>query len=142
MTIFVSLGHGVKPIRALIDSGSQRSYISPAILEEVGAQAPDYNSNMLITTYLEQHSRLVSEQSIELSFQPNGNKITMPFIVDKNFELSYVVPGLSQLVQNMQASYVLADTELESLNSEKIDIYALLGVDVLEHLEQFKKVKF
>ena len=125
-------------VRCLIDTGSERSYISEDVLKELCETSTLSEVTFDVCTFIDEKRRTFKQIGLELKITPSC-KIVVPFFVDSEFKIKYEIEGMNTVVENLKASGIkLADT---SFNIEKdhslIHLGALIGADVLQHFPSF-----
>ena len=135
-SIKIQLGNGKNSVmvKCLLDTGSQRSYLSSSVLTRLGSEAQS-SSEFKITTFLDAGNKLF--QCAPLCVRPSNNKVfILPFLVHDDCDLNYVVEGLGEAHANIsQVATVNNRTE-----SDLVQLEGLLGVDFLQYMDDLKLV--
>ena len=141
-TMNVRVGRGTKTalVRCLIDTGSQRSYISGTILSQLDCEPSDNAVTCNVQSFLDSGSRTFSEYSFSLDLLDGQAPFNMPILVDDKFNLTYDVEFLPQAVENIEIAHQLADNTLGE-NSTFISVNGILGTDVLQYFPKLELVK-
>ena len=130
VTVEVTYGQTKTRVRCLIDTGSQRSYISGDVAGRLGiGEGSVEKQKFFISTFLDQSSKIMSELSLSVSI--NEMSAVLPFYIDEGFDLSYSIDGLSTAFSNIGKKFSLADP----IYSDKVLLEGLLGVDALQYME-------
>ena len=119
-------------VRCLIDTGSQRSYISARAASKLCYDIDRfYELDYEIHTYIGNGSKRLKQFLLGVKIE--GTVINMPVLVDDSLKLQYEVPGMNEAVQNLKYNFMLAD---ESFYTERdhslFDLDFLLGVDFFQ----------
>ena len=128
--------HGVNTsltVWCLLDTGSQRSYLSWQIAKELRGHLPMPSVNYDITTFLGASERQFGEFLTDVSI-PGGRKQPVAILANPHFSISLKVSQLNVAVNNItQEGYALADSSL-AVDGESIPILGLVGVDILQFI--------
>ena len=138
-TINVKLRHGkaVTSVRCLVDTGSQRSYISSEVLQRLKVSETLLNkTNLIINTFIDAASKQFSETSLSVTLHANKTFL-LPFLINDDINLSYTIHGLKQAHGNIASKYNYHELEV---NSDEVVLEGLLGVDALQCLGELKIV--
>ena len=135
LTITVFYGAKQSKVRCLVDTGSQRSYISTKALNRINYPNCRNNHEFLISTFLESSTRMYSEASLAVNFGSGDCNQQIPFLLDDKFKLSFAVPSLPKAINNLQSLGNLADTSFRNCNSNDIVLEGLLGIDSLQNFK-------
>ena len=135
-TVCVKLTHGntSTEVRCLIDTGSQRSYVSADILNRLDIKDKIEKTDCMISTFIDNSYKSMSE--LCFPFNVNGSRAVLPFFIDYDFKLSYTIDGLSKAHDNISKTFTLAD----KLNNDYVELGGLLGVDALQYLPKMNIV--
>ena len=134
LTITVYYGIRKTKVRCLLDTGSQRSYVSVKALKRINYPDCCTSQEFTISTFLESRTRRYSEASLAVNF--GGDKVNhqLPFLLDDRFDLSFSVPNLPEAVSNLESLCCLADVALNNCHSTNIALEGLLGIDAFQYL--------
>ena len=92
-------------------------------------------SNVLINTFIDSSYRKLSE--VNLNFKLEGNSpVSLPFLVDADFNLSFTVDGLKDAHSNVAKQYNLMD----QFHDNTVVLEGLIGVDAIQYLENVSLV--
>ena len=141
LTAKVSDGKNSKSVRFLIDTGSQRSYVSSQILDGIANNAKTVTHN--VKTFIGLENREFKEMPLQI-YLNDIVKPTVPVLVDKNFKIEFVVNGVDIALKNLNQNlkYELADSNFNlNSNNSKIELHGILGADVIAMLPQLKMIK-
>ena len=125
-------------VHCLIDTGSQRSYISSSVINYLKLKPTNYQS-LNIKTFIGTSSRSMYEQSLIIFDQQNHDK-SLSFLVETNLSLNVHIDGLYQVIQNFSRNNIKLANDLLPKNSIS-DIQCLLGVDGIQYLPPMTMVK-
>jgi len=125
--ISITVGYANKStkIRCLLDFGSQRSYVSPRVLELLNI-CEKKSSSIMINTFVDSACRDFLETSVSLHL--GNQKFVLPVLVNDEFDLSFCVNGLPTAHDNISQRFNLT----EKIRSENVVLDGLLGVDALQ----------
>ena len=139
MDIFVSRGHSRVKVTCLIDFGSQRSYFSHTVLNDLHCDISSLSPiEYDIKTYLGHQFKTLGLTSFEISMQPNS-RFTLPVLVDQGFDINLNIPGLSTVLSNLKKLDFKLASEYVGC-SDTIKVQGLLGVDILQFVDTFSKI--
>ena len=131
ITLPVRRGNLVTRARFLIDTGSQRSYVSCDVLDRIQFPKNLKLCKYTVNTFLEKGVRNLSEVSLALNLLNGKPDIQVPILVDKDFRMSYRVNALSVAISNLKENFTLADTNYEA-PSDSVTLDGILGIDVIQ----------
>jgi hypothetical protein len=80
-----------------------------------------------------------AELSLNIDLLDHVNKLQIPVLVDKEFQMSFDVCFLGRAVRNLQSVYQLADIGLTD-ETDTVELEGILGVDVVQCLTTFELV--
>ena len=128
--------HGVNSsctVRCLLDTGSQRSYLSMEIAKQLRGHRDLPSGNYDLTTFLGASKHQFGELLMYVSI-PGRNKHPIAMLADTDFNIQLHVSQLDIVVSNIvQEGYTLADPSLAE-NGENIPIQGLVGVDIQQFI--------
>ena len=128
--------HGVntsRTVRCLLDTGSQRSYLSWPVAKELRGHMNMPSVSYDVTTFLGASERHFGECLMHVSI-PGGRKQPIAMLADPQFNISLNVSQLDVAVNNIvQEGYTLAEPTLAT-NGESIPVQGLVGVDILQFI--------
>ena len=143
VTIRFSQGNKHCDVRCLIDSGSQRSYISQSVAAHLCNDVNElHNIKFDIQTFIGNQERNFKQTSLELKIG-NQHKIHMPLLIDENLSLKFEVSGINLALQNLnKLGLKLADSDF-NVNSDNsvFHMHSLIGADVLQFFPSFSLQK-
>ena len=134
LNINLSIGNNETTVRCLVDTGSQRSYISGSVADRLKYNSQN-KTEFMVNTFLDKSFRTFSETSLSLSYG-NEDPIIVPFLVDKKFDLSFSVDGLAAAHYNIARQYNLS----EKLEDDHVLVEGVLGTDIIQHLGKMEIV--
>ena len=137
-TITVNLNHGKHSakINCLLDTGSQRSYVSSDVLKTLNLKEENKTS-FKITTFLAEGEKTFTNASLSVQFMDQKQSFLIPFLVSDDCRLSYAVDGLHDAHDNISQKFNLT----HRADSDTIQLDGLLGVDCLQFLSGFNVVQ-
>ncbi|KAF0298900.1 hypothetical protein FJT64_003757 [Amphibalanus amphitrite] len=127
--------------KALIDHGSQASYISQALAEKLKLEEKGHEETFTVKTCIGTEEKRHRVVTCEIAITPK-RMIKAEFLIDPNMDLSYNLPGVSRAVKQLQdEGVILADCFYRDQETDDIDnIHCLLGVNVLSDLTPLRTV--
>jgi len=129
----LSVGNSHYSVRCLIDTGSQRSYLSSKVVKNLEV-CLDNKTKLSVSTFINSDYMEFCETAV--SVELDGGKFVIPFLINDSFDLSLDIAGLEQCHTNIAKSFILQDR----LYSDKVVLEGLIGVDVLQCLRQLEVV--
>ena len=124
-------------VNCLIDTGSQRSYLSGNILKNFNiTNLP--SSKYLVHSFVDSSYRTFSEISFSIDLRDGGGFFSMPLLIDKDFDLSFKIDGLQTAISNIKSKFRLAPHKHDG---DQVRLDGLLGVDAIQFFSQFDLVK-
>jgi len=135
ITIEIFSGSKLKRVRAILDTASQKSYISSNVVKDLFSNFDSLNEiKHNIQTFIGCDSKEFKQVCLGLRID-GGNNLTMPFLVDKNLKLDYKINNLNIAVNNLKREGIkLADSYFYSKNDhDQFNIELLLGIDILQY---------
>ena len=138
ITIQISKGKTVTDVRCLLDTGSQRSYISSSVAERLSVGNCAYDKKILVNTFAGGRLRELSEMGMSLRFAADSNACTIPVLIDKQFSLNFEVDSLPDAISNIKRNFKLADSSFDSAVVEgRVELEGILGIDALQLIGNF-----
>ena len=122
----------------LLDTASQRSYLSHHALTELGC-----NSKLMsdvefeVKTFLGSKKKNLKEVNLDVFVEPQRH-YGLLLLVDDQFDISFNVPGLSLALNNLKT---LGHELAADFNGDLVSVHGLIGVDVVQHLKRMQMVK-
>ena len=123
MTVKMKDGAGnYIPVRALLDSCSQRTFVTSSLIKQLGISSENTNEVISITSFVSNDS--VSNLNLLLS---NKQVAMSAVIVDKVGQTEITVPGLLNTIKELKKKHEIADKYITSdvINS----VHLLIGAD-------------
>ena len=137
ITLPVSKGNKVVRARFLIDTGSQRTYVSGNVLRKLEFPSDLKVTRYRVNTFLEQGVKHFAEVSLNFGFLDGSGDLLVPVLVDEKFNMSFEVPSLSLAAQNLKLDHKLADSSFDEC-SDLVNLDGILGVDVVQCFRNFQ----
>ena len=130
-TVNILVGHGKvnTQVRCLIDTGSQRSYLSHRVVERLDVSDCSKRT-MMVSTFLNSGYKELAESAFHLDFQDRINKFQLPLLIDQEFKLNLSIDGLCLALNNISKKHQLAD----QIESDTVELEGLLGIDAIQYL--------
>ena len=139
MTLTLKSGTRCRKVRCLIDTGSQRSYISEYAAKDLCQDINRlYELECEVCTYIGQETKEFKQMSTGIKL---GNSLVfVPLLVDNSLNISFEVPGMNEVISKFTANNIklMDDTFYEKGNHDLITVDMLLGIDVLHHMPSFE----
>jgi len=129
----ISAGKSKTSVRCLIDTGSQRSYLSAGVMKRLDFALKN-KTDLVVNTFIDNDKRSFYETSVTLNL--DRRKFSVPFLINDDFDLRLEIEGLKQCHSNLSAQYNLN----EIVDSDTVTMEGLLGVDVLQCFSKFNLV--
>ena len=128
-TVTVVLHHGnhSSKINCLLDTGSQRSYISTDVVNRLQYECAN-KTKFKINTFIDEGEKVFSNASLAVEFSDNRKKFVLPFLVSDECKLTYTIDGLKDAHSNISEKFQLGHLA----DSDQIMLDGLLGVDCLQ----------
>ena len=136
-TIKLKVGHGSRSthVNFLVDSGSQRSYLSSGVLERLQLEESDSGTtDLIISTFIDTASKRFAESSLSIDLNGQGNLFTFPFLINEDVKLNYCIDGLKTTFSNIAKKYPNFKI---AARSNDITLEGLIGVDVIQCFKKF-----
>ncbi|KAF2344223.1 Retrotransposon Pao, partial [Trinorchestia longiramus] len=135
LTLPVSKGKSKVNVRFLVDCGSQRSYISSRVVNQMDPTLELQTKRFVVRSFLDTGARNFAEISLAVNILSGGKILQAPLLVDEKFDMRIFVPSLSQALTNVSNKHELADFSC-SLNDkcDEIVLDGILGIDLLQYM--------
>ena len=135
MTLNLKNGRKCRKVRCLIDTGSQRSYISETAARDLCEDVNElYPIDCEVCTYIGQETKGFKQMSTGIKL---GNRLVfVPLLVDNTLDITFEVPGIKAVISNFVANNIklMDESFYKPTNHEQISVDMLLGIDVLHHM--------
>ena len=134
MTLELKNGNKCCKVRCLVDCGSQRSYITKEVAQNL---CPDYNDLFEVEhdihTYIGQETK--SFRQMSTGIKVGQRLIFVPLLVDSKLNISFEAPGINEVLDKFKGeSIILADEAFqEERDHETVDIDMLVGIDIIQY---------
>jgi len=139
ITLNVSRGYQITKVRFLIDTGSQKSYVTNRVLDKLGVSQERTRKDFVINTFLQSGVRQFSEISLLIDLGEAGGRVQLPILVSDEFKLTFALKGLGLVSENISQIAPLADSSFTN-NSDRVELEGLIGIDVLQYLKDLSVV--
>lgn len=141
-TLTVQMSRGGKPtsVRCLVDSCSQRSYVSSTVMKRINSEFPETDARLLINTYTNSSYRNFAEAMVSVNLGDNNNTFNIPFYVDSKFDLKFDMVDMPVAAANISAKFELADSGFKDMKGDCVQLEGILGADALQFFKQFTRV--
>ena len=124
-------------LNALIDSGSERSYLADVINCRAN-KLP--TREFVIKTFLGSTRKVLQELKLLVKL-PDG-VCSIPFLVDRDVDLTFKVKELSNAVFNMQVGGCKLAADFSSVQEDTVSVSGILDIDLLKYLVPMKLSRF
>ena len=94
ITVEFSKGKSVARVRRLVNTGSQRSYISSSVIQRLNILDCTYDKKILVNTFANIKFKKLSEMWMSVSFVNGSTGYSLPILVDRQFSLNFEINGL------------------------------------------------
>ena len=133
MSIKVANGGTVHQFNCLLDTGSQRSYLSRGLLDQMGlceglSKCKTYDVN----TFLGSVRKSMKEIGLSVILTEGTREIL--FLVDDDIDMKFCVPGLRDAINNLTEKVVKLAADFSCIKKDTLHVHGLLGVDLLQYL--------
>ena len=135
MTLNLKNGKYCRKVRCLVDTGSQRSYISEEAAKDL---CPDVNKLFQlecdVSTYIGQETKGFKQMSTGIRL--DNKLVFIPLLVDNTWNIAFEVPGMNDIVSNFRKRNFafLDETLYEDRDHEVIAVDMLIGIDIIQFL--------
>ena len=135
MTLTLKCGSKRRKVRCLVDTGSQRSYLSESIAKHLCHDIKQaFVLDCDVSTYLSQDTKEFKQMSTGIKI--GKTFVSVPLLIDSTFDITYDVPGMSAVVSKFKENNIRLLDEAFNLdtNHDQIKVDMLMGIDVLQHM--------
>ena len=133
---FYGIDKRSRRVRCLLDSGSQRSYLSKDIVEYLKGDIGISTSKYEVNTFLGSAEREFGECLLKVSV-PGHGKDYVHILAASDFDIELNVTQLDTAVQNIvKEGFCLAEPSLAD-EGEQVPILGLAGVDLIQRFPEF-----
>ena len=143
VTLKIGRGKNTAFVRCLIDSGSQRSYLSKSVFDKLNCDPNSLTpAAFTIKTFIGDQDRVLNETMLEIHLA-NCHKIELPILIDDKMSLMFEVNNLNLALKNIvDGGLILADSGFDlNKNNDTVILDALLGTDVIQFFNNFNQVR-
>ena len=128
-------------VRCMIDPGSQSSYISRRLSRKLRLPDDLPNKKYNIRTFTGTSAKTYPIASLDVVVSPES-KIKAEFLIDKDFNLDYTVPGIYQVIQNLKNRNKFADCFFDDIEDDHLTNFdCLLGADLMQNISPLSTIK-
>ena len=133
ITVEFSKGKSVARVRCLVDTGSQRSYISSSVIQRLNILDCTYDKKILVNTFANSKFKEFSEMCMSISFVNGSTGYSLPILVDRQFSLNFEINGLADAICNVKRRFNLADSFFNrDIVEEVVELEGIIGIDSLQ----------
>ena len=126
---------------ALIDPGNECSNLADSLLDILNCWANKLPSReFVMKTFLGSAKKRLQE--FKLLVKLPDCVCFIPYLVDKDMDLTFKVKKLSNAMFNMQASGCKLAADFSSVHEDTVSVSGILGVDLLKYLAPMKLSHF
>ena len=102
MNITAKRGRNKYQFNCLIDTGSQRSYLSPQVIEKLNINLSEYSSLYYeASTLLGAKKKELKQMVLDIDYPP-GKTVPLPILVDEDFNLKFNVSDFPNVISNIK----------------------------------------
>ena len=141
ITVKFSRGNHTTAVRCLLDTGSQRSYISAGAAERLCISSKDIGSKIVINTFMGSSVKDFLELGMTVQLTPDSEFIPLPILINNEFDLQFDIDGLSNAIANVRKKARLADNEYVFHNGNCVKLEGLIGVDCAQFFRTLCLIK-
>ena len=135
MTLTLKNGKMMRQVRCLVDTGSQRSYISESVAQDLCPNVSElFSLECDVSTYIGEETKVFKQMSTGIKL--HDRIAFVPLLVDKTLDIKFYVPGMNAVINKFKLNNMklLDDYFYEPVNHEHIQVDMLLGIDVLQNM--------
>ena len=132
--ISLSIGTGKSKIlvKCLIDTGSQRSYLSDSVLRRLNFDKYFNEAELVVSTFLDSKLKNFKEIGLNIKSQENAPEYVVPFYIG-DVNISYSVEGLFDAFQNIKSKLNLSC----EVSNDTMVLEGIIGVDCIQLLGEY-----
>ena len=126
-------------LNCLLNSGSQRSYLSDEVVKGLGITTdslPSLQFNM--KTFLREDIQCLKEASINIAVGDNSLPIKVLF--DHKTNLNLPISRLDDLTRNLKSAVFKLAADFDKTVNGEIKVEGLIGINAIQHMESFQKI--
>ena len=143
MTLQLKNGKMRRKVRCLIDTGSQRSYLSEHAAKDLCHDVDElYALEMDVSTYIGEGTRQFKQMSTGVRI--NGQLNFVPLLIDRTLDIEYEAPGLTHVVNKFKRNNIqlLDEAFISNANHDTVKVDMLMGIDIIQLLipSQYKEM--
>ena len=135
VTVVVGCGTKTTKVNCLLDSGSQRSYLSKDVLQRLNVKDSSDKTKFLINTFINKAFKQFAETSLIVSM--GGREFLLPILINEDVKIAYVIDGLSQAYANISKKFPQCSLPCKS---DEVTLEGLIGIDAIQCLADFELV--
>jgi len=133
ITLNVGIGNRNVNVRFLLDTGSQRSYLSTKVFKRMNVTLEN-TTNIVVNTFIDCDMRQFNETAVAVNVDESS--FVIPFLVNDSFDLKFSIEGLTKAHANISQKFSLQ----EKLYCDDVEVEGLIGVDMIQCFKQFELV--
>ena len=140
MNITAKRGKNKYQFNCLIDTGSQRSYLSPQVIEKLNINLSEYSSLYYeVSTFLGAKKKELKQMVLDIDYSP-GKTVPLPILVDEDFNLEFNVSDFPNVISNIKnLGFKFAADLHEESSLVKVD--GLIGVDLIQYMDSMEIIE-
>ena len=101
MSVLAKRGRHQFKFNCLIDTGSQRSYVAPRVIQSLNIDTSNYNTVLYdVSTFLGERKKELTQLVLDVDLP--GKSIAMPILVDSDFNLEFKVNAFGHAISNLK----------------------------------------
>ena len=135
MTLDLKNGNKSRMVRCLIDTGSQRSYVSEKAAKDLCQDVSGlYALECDVCTYIGQDTKGFKQMSTGIRI--NNRLIFIPLLVDSTLNITFEVPGMNEIINKFKQNNIALfdDTFHEDKDHEIVVVDMLIGIDIMQYM--------
>jgi len=102
----IGAGKNKTKVRCLLDTGSQRSYLSSSVMRRLNLKL-DNKTELLVNTFIDSDSRSFYETAVTVDL--DYRNFSIPFLINDSFDLNLNIQGLKDSHSNIARKYRLQE---------------------------------
>lgn len=142
MTMIMEGQGSVELVRCMIDPGSQSSYISENLRNKLNLKTTKSQKTFQLKTFMGSCEKKYDVVKC-LSFITPKTKVNAEFLVDKDFNVNYSIPGIRTLISELnKENFIYADSSFYDIENDTLDNYhCLIGANLVSHLTPLTSIE-
>ena len=127
-------------VRCLLDSGSQRTYISRSVFQSLGCDSSDLSHiEYDIKTYLGHQFKTLGVTMLQVGVS-SDHELPIPVLIDEEFNIKLNIPDFSKAIANLKTLDCHLASSFDN-ESDEIIVQGLIGLDILQFITPMQRIK-